>query len=330
MQGTVIRLDDHVDARGAAVDSWPPDQHVRIFGAKTHQVFHAGDVWRVQQVGVGERSHGAGFHGPALELQRPVAAFVGAAGSVCRCGDVGPRQFAQPHGKRAAGIGFGHVAAIQNDVAGIAEDRAPAGNLRLAFGKRLAIQGCRAQTDFAVRAMRENVQRVYLLVFGQCLAQHRNAVAFRIQADEHGIGPQGFFDFRGITHRSVDDENLHGRALRLRCRLGDSRRRSVIMDESQPWKLGMNVAVIDMIGCFDSRCVKQEAGFQLKKRMTHGRPLWSVPDCLRTDRTSLATDRENAVTSKKHVFNVTPDSSSVAYLYIYFFICNRNFFLFLP
>ena len=171
-------------------------------------------------------------------------------------------------GKSLAGAGLGHIAAVQHNIAPVAESGAPTLDLPAARDKSRLVQYGRTQTNFSVRAVGKNMQGVHLPVSAQKIAQNRKAVGFRVQPEKYGIRSQVLFNLGGVPYRSVDDKNLHGGlfsdvpARIIRCQI-------FVMDKGQAGKLDMHAAIVKMIHCVGGGGVEQKTGFQLEKRVAH-------------------------------------------------------------
>jgi hypothetical protein len=169
-----------------------------------------------------------------VRLQRPVAAQAGRAGQVGRGRHVGARgpgdAVQQP---RAAAAG-GHVAAVQQQVAVGRQRAAEPGQFGLRGRRRQrAFRELRgAQVDHALRAVREDVDRVQPALRGGPLRDLREAVAAAVELDDaHAVAHARFQRLvvgqRGVHQhhlllalvlRGFGGAHLHGRRHRRRRR----------------------------------------------------------------------------------------------------------------
>ena len=103
--------------------------------------------------------HDAGFDRAGVQFEGPVAAQSRAAGPVGACGDVGTRQRGERVDQRASlGCG-GNVAAVDQQVGIGRQCLAPAFDQQRAARERFGIERAVAQTDRAVRAFGQDVDR---------------------------------------------------------------------------------------------------------------------------------------------------------------------------
>ena len=90
-------------------------------------------------------------------FQHPVAAKMGCAGQIRRCGNVRTRQRGQAADEVDPGLAIRHIAAIYKNIAARTQRPTPRAKLIRGPGERIAIESARAKLDTTGRAVRKNV-----------------------------------------------------------------------------------------------------------------------------------------------------------------------------
>nr|GEU28339.1 hypothetical protein [Tanacetum cinerariifolium] len=199
--------DDVVDADHAAgSQAGGGEQRDVGIGAEADGAVVGQQRVRIRLLGLG-RDGAGGLDAAGVRLQHPVGAQQVAAGDVGRCGHVGAGAVGQGVDERRARLALRHVAAVQQQVAAVAQGRAPLLQRCRMGGQAGGVQHGVAEVQLAAGAVRDDLDAVQAFQALQGGRDLRHAIAFRRQLHhQYAVGRSGRQD-RGVGDAGIDEED---------------------------------------------------------------------------------------------------------------------------